>query len=583
MIILPPPRRRSRDAMALPLCMREPDVSVARAGENRGSCAKSAPGAADREDAMTKPRLFTVSLLTAAASLALSQPAAAQDDRGAQLGKVHFETSCNEAAQQRFDRGMRYQHSFWYSASREIFEDVLKADPDCAIAYWGIALSLLNNPFIGTPPASNLPLGLAALEKGKAVGAKTQRERDYVDALAVFYTGYDKTDHRTRIQAYVKAMEQLAQRYPNDDEAQMYYALALNVAAPPADKTYANQLKAASILEAIFQRQPYHPGVAHYLIHTYDYPAIASKGLDAAKRYAEIAAAAPHGLHMPSHIFTRVGYWKESIASNGASVREAKAHKELHDQLHGMDYLVYAHLQLAQDRQAKDVVDDMNRIQGFNPEVRTGPFALAASPARYMVERGDWKGAAELPVRPTRFAYVDAITHFARALGAARSGDAAAAEKDAAELAQMHKALQDAKDNYWATEVEVQRLAIAGWIALAQGKSDDALKFMGAAADLEDKNEKSIVTPGRILPARELLGDMLLELKQPAQALKEYEASHVREPNRFRGFYGAALAAEGAGDRKKAADYYAKLMDLAKKADSQRPELARARAYVAQR
>jgi hypothetical protein len=323
-IILRPPRRRSRDAMALPLCMCERDVSVARPGENRGPSAKSAPDAADRKDAMTKPRLFTVSLLTAAASLALSQPAAAQDDRGAQLGKVHFETSCNEAAQQRFDRGMRYQHSFWYSASREIFEDVLKADPDCAIAYWGIALSLLNNPFIGTPPASNLPLGLAALEKGKAVGAKTQRERDYVDALAVFYTGYDKTDHRTRIQAYVKAMEQLAQRYPNDDEAQMYYALALNVAAPPADKTYANQLKAASILEAIFQRQPYHPGVAHYLIHTYDYPAIASKGLDAAKRYAEIAAAAPHGLHMPSHIFTRVGYWKESIASTSMGRRCAR-------------------------------------------------------------------------------------------------------------------------------------------------------------------------------------------------------------------------------------------------------------------
>src|SRR3954451_17373522 len=227
---------------------------------------------------MTKLRSVAISLLTTAAAIALGQPAAAQDDAGEQLGKVHFETSCNAAAQQRFDRGMRYQHSFWYSASREIFEDVLKADPDCAIAYWGIALSLLNNPFIGMPPASNLPLGLAALEKGKAIGAKTQRERDYVDALAVFYTGYDKSDHRTRIQAYVKAMEQLAQRYPNDDEAQMYYALALNVAAPPADKTYANQLKAAAILEAIFQRQPYHPGVAHYLIHTYDYPAIANRG-----------------------------------------------------------------------------------------------------------------------------------------------------------------------------------------------------------------------------------------------------------------------------------------------------------------
>jgi hypothetical protein len=490
----------------------------------------------------------------AAAALALAQPAAAQDDAGAQLGKVHFETSCNAAAQQRFDRGMRYQHSFWYSASREIFEDVLKADPDCAIAYWGIALSLLNNPFIGMPPASNMPLGLAALEKGKAVGAKTQRERDYIDALAVFYTGYDKSDHRTRIQAYVKAMEQLAQRYPNDDEAQMYYALALNVAAPPADKTYANQLKAAAILESIFQRQPYHPGVAHYLIHTYDYPAIANKGLGAAKRYAEIAAAAPHGLHMPSHIFTRVGYWKESIASNAASVREAKAHKEMHDQLHGMDYLVYAHLQLAQDKQASDVIDDMNRIQGFNPEVRTGPFALAASPARYMVERGDWKGAADLPVRPTRFAYVDAITHFARALGAARSGDLAAAKVDMAKLAELRDKLRAANDTYWTEQ---------------------------AAADAEDQTEKSVVTPGPLMPARELYGAMLLESGMAKEAMAAFEATLEKEPNRLGATIGAAKAAEKAGDAGKARQYYARAVELASDADPVRSELAAARAFLA--
>ena len=530
---------------------------------------------------MTKPPFVAVALLTAAALFALGQPAAAQGDAEAQLGKVHFETSCNAAAQQRFDRGMRYQHSFWYSASREIFEDVLKADPDCAIAYWGIALSLLNNPFIGMPPASNLPLGLAALEKGKTAGAKTQRERDYIDALAVFYTGYDKTDHRARIQAYVKAMEQLAQRYPNDDEAQMYYALALNVAAPPADKTYANQLKAASILEAIFQRQPYHPGVAHYLIHTYDYPAIADKGLEAAKRYAEIAAAAPHGLHMPSHIFTRVGYWKESIASNGASVRAAKAHKELHDQLHGMDYLVYAHLQLAQDRQARDVVDEMTKVQGFNPEVRTGPFALAASPARYMVERGDWKGAAELQVRPTRFAYVDAITHFARALGAARSGDVAAAKLDIAKLAELRDKLRAANDTYWTEQADIQLQIANAWVAFAEGKRDDALKAMSAAADAEDKTEKSVVTPGPLVPARELYGAMLIESGMAKEAMAAFEATLEKEPNRLGATLGAAKAAEKTGDASKARQYYAKAVALAQDADPVRPELAAARAFLA--
>jgi tetratricopeptide (TPR) repeat protein len=286
---------------------------------------------------------------------------------------------------------------------------------------------------------------------------------------------------------------------------------------------------------------------------------------------------------MPSHIFTRVGAWEDSVATNLRSADAAKKGGEPNEAYHASDYAVYAYLQLGRDRDAKRTMEDAFKVTEFNPAIRTAPYAIAAMPARYAIERGAWREAMQLQTQATKHPYTDAITYFARALGAARSGDAAAAEKDAAELAQMHKALQDAKDNYWATEVEVQRLAIAGWIALAQGKSDDALKFMGAAADLEDKNEKSIVTPGRVLPARELLGDMLLELKQPAQALKEYEASHVREPNRFRGYYGAARAAEAAGDRRKAADYYAKLMDLAKKADSQRPELARARAYVAQR
>jgi hypothetical protein len=311
--------------------------------------------------------------------------ALAQNAADKQLGAVHFDTSCNEIAQRRFDRAMRYQHSFWYRQSQEIFEEALKADPKCSIAHWGVALSLLYNPH-APPPVENLPLGLAALQKAKALGTGTQRERDYIDALLVFYTDYDKIDHRTRVLAYLKAVEALAQRYPQDDEAQIAYAITLNVAASPADKAYANQLKGAAILEPIFRRLPQHPGVAHYLIHLHDYPPIAEKGLEAAKRYAEIAPAAPHAQHMPSHIFTRVGYWKESITSNLASARAAKADKEWDDQMHGQDYLVYAYLQLADDKNARAVVDEMAGVAGYKRFV--GFYALAASNARYTVERG---------------------------------------------------------------------------------------------------------------------------------------------------------------------------------------------------
>jgi hypothetical protein len=290
-----------------------------------------------------------------------AQPALGQSDDES-LGTVHFETSCNPDAQKLFDRGMLYQHSFWYRASQRVFEDALKADPECGIAYWGIALSLLWNPHVPAP-TKNLAEGAAALAKAKTVGAKTQRERDYLDALGAMYADYEKVDHRTRMQAYTKAMEQLAQRYPNDDEAQIYYALALNTSASPADKTYANQLKGAAILEPIAIRQPQHPGVAHYLIHLYDYPPIAEKGLEAARRYAKVAPAAAHAQHMPSHIFTRVGYWKDSISSNVESSRVASADKEGHDQLHAMDYLVYAYLQLGQDKKAAAVIDEMNTVR----------------------------------------------------------------------------------------------------------------------------------------------------------------------------------------------------------------------------
>jgi hypothetical protein len=521
--------------------------------------------------------------LAATTAISIAAPAAAQqsDQQGdRQLGNVHFATSCNEVAQRRFDRAMRYQHSFWYRQSKELFESVLAADQDCGIAYWGIALSLWNNPH-NPPPAPNLAPALAAIEKGKAVGAKSERERDYINALAVLYTGYDKIDYTTRVQAYLKAMAALAAKYPDDDEAQIAYAITLNVSASPADKTYAQQLKGAAILEPIFKRLPQHPGVAHYLIHLYDYPAIAEHGLDAAKRYAAIAPAAPHAQHMPSHIFTRVGYWKESVASNLASVKAAKADKEGSDALHADDYLVYAYLQLAHDKEAAAVVDDMAQTAALNPDAFGGWFALAASPARYVVERGDWQGAARLTVRPNKFAHVEAISHFARALGAARSGDQQAAQTEIAKLAELRDKLREAKSTYWAQQVDIQHQVATAWLLNAQGKSAEALAALRAAADAEDKTEKSPVTPGPLAPARELLGAMLLERGAPTEALAAFEATLKKEPHRFNATAGAALAADKLGDKPKAAAYYEQLVALAQGSDSDRPALAAARQYLA--
>jgi tetratricopeptide (TPR) repeat protein len=530
---------------------------------------------------MIRSSLATALAATIAAGISSVQLAFAQDESDQRLGTVHFETSCNETAQRRFDRGIRYQHSFWYRQAKEIFEEVAKADPECGMAYWGIALTLLNNPHSPTP-ASNLPLGLAAIQKAKAIGAKTQRERDYIDALAVMYVDYDKIDQRTRVQAYLKAMEALAGRYPEDDEAQIAYAITLNVAASPADKSYANQLKGAAILEPIFKRQPQHPGVAHYLIHLYDYPPIADKGLDAASRYSKIAPAAPHAQHMPSHIFTRVGYWKESIAANQASVRAAKADKAGTDQLHGQDYMVYAYLQLAQDKNAHAVIDEMAQSANFSPDVQGGPYALAASPARYMVERGDWQGAAELEVKPSKFAHVVAITHFARALGAARVGKPDAAKAEIGKLAELREKLRQAKDAYWAEQVDVQWQVASAWLLYAQGKYDEALKAMSAAADAEDKTEKAPVTPGPLAPARELYGAMLLERGMPKEALAAFDATLKKEPHRLGATIGAAKAAEKAGDLAKARQHYAAAVALAENADPVRPEIAAARAFVAQ-
>jgi len=522
---------------------------------------------------------LVATLSIAALALSPTPPALAQGGVDQQLGNVHFATSCNDVAQRRFDRAMRYQHSFWYTQSKDVFEQVLQADPECAIAYWGVALSYLNNPHAPIPPPNLLP-GLAAIRKAQEIGARTERERDYIDALALMYAGHDKLGHTERIQSFLKAQEALAAKYPDDDEAQIAYAITLNTSASPADKTYAQQLKGAALLEQISQRLPQHPGVTHYLIHLYDYPATAAKGLDAANRYAKIAPAAPHAQHMPSHIYTRVGYWKESIASNIASARAAKADKEPADQLHGMDYLVYAYLQLGEDKKAREVVEEMTTVPGVNPNIRAATFALAASPARYMVERNDWKGASQLQVQP-RAAYADAITHFARALGAIRSGNPDAARPEIAKLAELRDKLRAANDAYWAEQVDIQWQGANAWLLLAEGRYDEALSAMSAAADAEDKTEKSPVTPGPLAPAREMYGQMLLERGLAAEALAAFEATKAKEPNRFHGYAGAAMAAEKLGDKAKAKENYQKLISLTAGSDFDRPELAAARTFVA--
>lgn len=517
-----------------------------------------------------------------AAGLGLSGPQAlvAQDDVDQQLGSVHFQTSCNDVAQRRFDRGMRYQHSYWYANAKEIFEEAIKADPTCSMAYWGIALTYMDNPH-NAIPKPNLAPGLAAIMKAKEIGAATERERDYIDALMVMYADYDKIPHVQRMRMLRDAQARVAAKYPDDDEAQIAYAITLNTSADLNDKTYAQQIKGAAILEPISRRLPLHPGVTHYLIHLYDYPALAQKGLDAANRYAKIAPAAPHAQHMPSHIYTRVGYWKESIDSNTASVKAAMAEKSVGNYLHAQDYMVYAYLQLGQDKQARAVIDDMIKETDFKATVAAADYALAASPARYAIDRGDWEGASQLPVRPSNLNFAMAVTHFARALGAARSGKPEAAKADIQKLAELRDKLQDAKDNYWSGIVDIQRQVAVAWVLYAEGKYDEALNAMSAAADAEDKTEKHVITPGPLAPARELYGFMLLDRGMAKEALAAFEATKAKEPNRLHAFAGAAKAAEALGDREAARQNCQQLVTLTASADSERPEVAAAKQYLA--
>jgi hypothetical protein len=498
------------------------------------------------------------------------------------LGHVHFAVTCTPAAQLAFDRAIALEHSFWYQAAKQGFDEVLAADPQCVMAYWGTAMTRLFNPF-GAPPAKNLAEGAAALAKAKEIGAKSPREADYIAALTVFYTDTDKLDQRTRVVAYAKAMGELAARYPDDSEAQIFYALSLDTSASPSDKTYANQLKAAAILEAAFAAQPDHPGVAHYLIHTYDSPALAEKGLPAALRYAEIAPSAPHALHMPSHIFTRVGYWQQSIDTNRRSAEVAAAAGEIAEQMHARDYMAYAQLQMAQDAATRRLVEDIPGVMAKAPPPAAGGaayFSAAATPARYALERGAWAEAAALTRPPSGVPFYDSLTPFARGVGAARTGKPDSAATELAHLRSLETQLKSS-NVYLADLIGIEADVVAAWIAHAEHKPD-AVALLRAAAEREDKTEKPPITPGPLAPAREMLGEMLLEDGQPAAALAEFEASQRVEPNRFRSLYGAARAAELSGDQARARQYYARLVELCRAADSERAELRQAKAYLGQ-
>jgi hypothetical protein len=516
--------------------------------------------------------------------------AAAQHDHGTgKLGTVDFQTSCQPATRPEFARAMALLHSFEFGPAIDAFNTVLSIDQNCAIAYWGIALSHWSNPFGGLKTGPLLERGLAAAQKGLATGTPTPREKAYLNAVNQLYENSATISHRDRTLAYANAMAAVQRTYRDDIEARIFYALALDQTALATDKTYALQLQAAEILEPLWKKFPDHPGLAHYIIHSFDNPMLAPKALLAARQYAVIAPASPHALHMPSHTFTRVGAWQDSVAANIKSEEESVKLRVIGEALHAMDYQAYAYLQMAQDQKAHRLFERLkgvaaqlngpNVVQGAAPPM-AGPYARNAVTARLALERGAWQEAAALQPVASAFPNADAILHFARAYGAARSGQPAAAASDIEKLAALRDALKVAKDEYWSDQVEIQREVAAAWVAFASGNKDEAIRAMRAAADHEDATDKAAVSPGPIAPARELLGEMLLEAGNAKEALAAFEATMKKEPNRFRGAYGAARAAEALGNKSAARQYYRQVLEIAKGADTQRPELVRARSFA---
>jgi hypothetical protein len=542
--------------------------------------------------------LKSISLKIAALGIAFIVPfaAAAQEHShlggaDAKLGTVHFQTSCTAKAQPQFDRAVALLHSFEFGPAISGFDAALAADPDCAVAFWGIALSRWGNPFApGLKPTTALEKGHAAIERADTNPPKTQRERDYIAAVAHLYDDLDPASQPKRVNAYSEAMGAVAAKYPADTEASIFYALSLSMSADLNDKSYAKQLKAGAILEKLFAKQPQHPGLAHYIIHSYDFPPLAPRALNAARSYAKIAPDAPHALHMPSHIFTRVGSWDESIETNIAARAAAKREYSPAEQLHASDYLVYAYLQSGRDREASEIVNQLaEMLSAVKPDAAqtgaapalAGYYAAAAIPARYALEHGDWAAAAKIEPRSTPIPYADAMSWFARGMGAAHMGDVARARESAKALDEIRLKLASAQEPYWSRQVEIQEINVLAWTSLAEKNTEDALMRMRAAVEKEDATEKSVITPGPIAPARELLGEMLLQLDRPADALKEFETTMAKEPNRFRALYGAARAAKLAGNQAAARKYSAELLKICAKADQPgRTELAEARAMA---
>ena len=485
---------------------------------------------------------------------------------------------------------MALLHSFEFAPAIEGFTAAGTADPGCAIAYWGIALSRWGNPFAaGIKTPAQLEAGRAAIARARTIGAKTDRERDYIAAAERLFADFETIDQRTRLLAYRDAMSNLAARYADDPEASAFYALALAASNDPTDQTYASLIKAGAILERLAPAQPDHPGFVHYIIHAYDVPRLAPKALEAARRYAKIAPSAPHALHMPSHTFTRLGYWQDSIDTNIASAAAARREGATGEELHAMDYQTYAYLQTAQDGLARLLIDTLPEVSGrFDPSRSgsaapplAGVFALAAIPARYALERGAWSDAARLALRPSRFPQADAITWFARGLGAAQSGDLQAARAAVDALQQLEAQLTKAGETYWAEQVAIQRLGVSAWTAFKDGRADEGLTTMRSAADREDRTEKNAVTPGPIAPAREQLGYMLIAAGRPADALAAFDITLAKEPNRYRALAGALNAAQLTGSTSAGSKYVASLLTLTSNADVPgRPEIAALKAAL---
>ncbi|HXG58693.1 MAG TPA: hypothetical protein VNL91_06700 [Thermoanaerobaculia bacterium] len=510
------------------------------------------------------------------------------------VGKVRFRTTCDRAVRTEFSRAVALMHSFWYAEAEKAFTRIAAKDPDCAMAWWGVAMSNYH-PLWAPPTPEELRRGREASERAMAMRPGSDRERAWIEAIHTFYAESDRLDHRTRAAAYEKAMEGVAAKNPDDREASIFHALAILGTASPNDKTYASQKKAAAILDRMLEKEPEHPGIAHYVIHSYDYPQLASMALPAARRYAKLAPGSPHALHMPSHIFTRLGLWDESIASNRASaekarhyIRQIRPDGNSFDELHAIDYLVYAFLQQAKDDEARLLVEKLMAVDPATLDAGNfaAAYAFSAVPARWAIERRRWEEAARLNVVPANFPwknlpYAEANVHFARALGAARSGDLNTARNAFDRLSSLEQILVEQKNAFWAEQVKIQRLAAHAWLARAIGLKEEALRLARAAADLEDATEKHPVTPGSIVPSRELLAEMLLEDGKAAEALAEAEKSLQTAPRRYNGIWLTARAAERSGDRARAEAAYRSLIELA--GGGTREELTAARNFVAAR